>query len=297
MGPVDIELFEAPASHFRTVAMVAAAQENGRDWFNYLPRSDGSVYLRWAGLFEFLIAPDGRSVAGRELGEPSLDSFQTYLLGQVLSFALLRQGREPLHATAVVVDGGAVGFLGDCGFGKSTLGAAFLGAGYPLLTDDLLVLQENDQGGYGAWSGPPRIKLFPGVADALLAGGSRSGPMNPDTTKLIIGLGKADAVPASTAVPLTALYILAPFHEADPAGDPLITGLSPRDACIELIRNTFNTLAVDPARLSSQFELTARVAAAVPVRSLSYPHLLARLPEVPQAVLADLAALPARSGT
>ena len=59
----------------------------------------------------------------------------------MLSFSLLSLGYEPLHATAVVVDGEAVAFLGDCGYGKSTLGAAFLARGFPLLTDDVLALE------------------------------------------------------------------------------------------------------------------------------------------------------------
>jgi len=80
---------------------------------------------------------------------------------------LLKQGIEPLHCTAVVVNGGAVGFLGDCGYGKSSLAAAFLQAGYPLLTDDLLVLKEEGRH-FLAYPSFPRIKLFPEMAEAFL---------------------------------------------------------------------------------------------------------------------------------
>ena len=46
------------------------------------------------------------------------------MLGQALSFALVKQGFEPLHATVAVVDDEAVAFLGHNAFGKSTLTGA-----------------------------------------------------------------------------------------------------------------------------------------------------------------------------
>ena len=52
----------------------------------------------------------------------------------------------------------AVAFLGDSGFGKSSLAAYLLSAGDRLVTDDLLLLQESE--GFLAYPGPPRIKLF-----------------------------------------------------------------------------------------------------------------------------------------
>jgi hypothetical protein len=58
-------------------------------------------------------------------------------------------------------------FLGDRGYGKSTLGAALLARGFPILTDDVVVV---DVGG-GQWTvhpGVPRIKLFPSVQRELL---------------------------------------------------------------------------------------------------------------------------------
>ena len=91
------------------------------------------------------------------------ESFQVYLLGQALSFALLKLGFEPLHATAVVVDGRAVALLGESGSGKSTLAAAFVDAGFQMLTDDVLMVHEC-RGEAMAYPGPARLKLFPKVA-------------------------------------------------------------------------------------------------------------------------------------
>src|SRR5580704_10701688 len=112
--------------------------------FDQLP--DGSSYVCWDDVGEVLISKDGRSLACRPFQCADSESFHVYLLGQALSFALVKGGFEPLHATAVVFEGQAVAFLGDCGFGKSTLAAAFLQAGHRLLTDDLMLLQTRTRG-------------------------------------------------------------------------------------------------------------------------------------------------------
>src|SRR5688572_8460561 len=164
--PTDpaVTLFLAPRERF---SEVPAAARNGDAWCTSSRCSDGSNYLRWRDLFEFLISPDGRSVACRPLERPSFETLQTYLLGQVLSFALLKQGIEPLHATAIVVDGKAIALLGESSFGKSTLAAACLRAGATLLTDDVLVIRRHC-GELCGFPGPARLKLFPEIARRFL---------------------------------------------------------------------------------------------------------------------------------
>lgn len=264
---------------FARVRAAAGVPEDPARWFVHAPLPGGGDYLRWTGLFEFRVSGDGREIAARPLDGASAEAFRTYLLGHALAFAMLRRGVEPLHATAVVVDSGAVGFLGDCGYGKSTLGAAFLRAGHPVLTDDLLVLGER-AGGFLAYPGPPRIKLFPEVAERVLAGPAGT-PMNGATPKLVIPLaaGHAAAVP----VPLRAICVLG---RPGPARGSRISirRLAGRRACIELVRASFNTVVTEPRRLARQLDLAARVAARVPVLAVSYPRDLGRLPEVVAAI-------------
>ena len=281
----DVEITRGRAAAFAAVRRTLHPRLDGRRWFEDRMLSDRRRYLRWRGLFEFLVAADGRRIVARPL--PGLArmprAFETYLLGQVLSFALIARGLEPLHATAVVVGGGAVGFLGDCGRGKSTLGAAFLRAGHALLTDDLLVLRA---AGYGfrAAPGPPRIKLFAEPAARVLGPGLRGTPMNDRGGKLVFPLG---ARGARGAAPLRALYVLRPGAARRGVA---IRPLSPRRAFVELTRNTFNACVLDASRLARQFDLAARVAAAVPVKTLAYPRGLGRIAAVRAAIEADLTA-------
>src|SRR5207244_7843154 len=154
-GPCLGEVALAVGEHALVDSPTAGAA--GDDWFAYRRLGDGAEYVRWRGLFEFLVAADGGRIVCHPLAGATDDVLHTYLLGQVLSFALLKQGIEPLHATVVVVGGGAVGFLGDCGYGKSTTAAAFLQAGHRLLTDDQLVVSASGTGVL-AHPGPSRIK-------------------------------------------------------------------------------------------------------------------------------------------
>jgi hypothetical protein len=199
---------------------------------------------------------------------------------------LLKQGIEPLHATVVVVDDHAVAFLGDSGYGKSSLGAAFLRAGHRLLTDDLLVITENKRR-FIAHPGPPRIKLFPEIAKTLLGEQTTGTPMNPTTTKLVIPLSSRQST--QTAMPLRAIYVLRPPSPRARGKKITIRSFPQREACLALVANTYNTVLKEPDRLAQQFDLAARLASNIPVKALSYPRTLARLPAVLEAIRADLA--------
>ena len=260
------------------------------DWFECRRLADGTTYLRWAALFEFLISPDARTIEYRRLQKATNESFTTYLLGQVLSFSLLALGYEPLHATSVVVDGEAVAFLGDCGYGKSTVGAAFVARGFPLLTDDVLVLEARE-GRWIAHAGPPRLKLFPSVAQKVLSRATGRF-MNPRTSKLVIPLGAPQAFTSS--VPLKALYVLPnPKHSRRRRHSNVrIEPLSGQKAFIEIIRAAFNRLQVDRTRLENQFDITTRLVQEVPVRRLTYPRNLSALGALCDAVLNDIKRAP-----
>ena len=279
-----VELLERPGSYF-AAASSEADRDAVRPWDQYLLLPDGSEYLRWAGLFEFLISPDGRRIAGRPLPEAALEAFHTYLLGQVLSHALIKLGIEPLHATVVDVDGQAVAFLGDTGRGKSTLAAAFLGAGCRLLTDDLLVLRQNGPG-FIAYPGAPRLKLFPDVADTLLGPHAGARLMNPLTSKVLIPLDAAAQV--SCPLPLGRLYVLGAPDATGRRRGVTIRRLSERRAFFALVRNTYNGDVTGTDRLTRQFAANAALAKRVPVKLLSSPRKLSELPAVRAAVYADL---------
>jgi len=85
------------------------------------------------------------------------------LLGTVLAYWLEQRGVVALHASAVVIDGCAVGFAGLNGGGKTSMAASLFELGYQLLADDILAVTFNSEGPV-AQPGYPRIPR-PGSAE------------------------------------------------------------------------------------------------------------------------------------
>ena len=283
-GITEIELRMGSSSFFSEAIQQVPLQSSPWGPYRYAHLRDGSSYVRWEGVGEFLVSTDGRSVTCARFTE-ALESFQVYLLGQALSFALVKNGFEPLHATCVVVDGQALAFVGDSGFGKSSLAASFLEVGHLLLTDDLLLLRKGGQE-FAAYPGPPRIKLFPEMAARFLGEPAKGVPMNSGTRKLVIPLNRDRT--CAHPVPLRIVYALKPPSDQTGKSSVCIEPLSPREAFLTLLRNTFNYVILDPVRLQRQFAETSVLATVIPVKQLYYPRLASSLAAVREAILSDL---------
>lgn len=280
-----IYIRSAPESFFRRAVPSALRHPYPkRPMFHQL--EDGSRYLLWKDSFELHVSPDAREVRGRSLDGAPEAAFRTYMMGHLLSYVLLGLGLETLHAATVVIDGMAVGFLGDSARGKSTLAAAFLKAGAQLLSDDFLVLRE-EGGRLMAYPGFPRIKLYERVSQHLLAPGHRGVPMNQDhCPKMVYPM--ADVL--AQAMPLKAFYALASPRAVMGLQEVWIQPLTEREAYLELTENAFNLNVQTRARLASQFRWATDLVKRVSVKRLAYPRLLSILPQVIEKVRADLQA-------
>jgi hypothetical protein len=281
---IGIELRIASQSWFCNVIKDAEPGSLDGSWYTCARLNDGSSYARWEGVGEFWVSADGRRIVCRQWSDASDESFHVYLLGRSISFALVKLGIEPLHATAVVVDGEAIAFLGDSGYGKSSLAAGFVAAGYSILTDDLLVLRKLSQG-FLAYPGPPRVKLFPQMARMVLGSSVDGTPMNTLTRKLILPLNESST--CTDPVPLGAMYSLAPPHSVHSRTKIAFEHLSPMAAFLELVKNTFNYQVLDESRLQRHFAHLQDVAAGTSIRHLKHPRVLTLLPEVVLAILDD----------
>lgn len=80
------------------------------------------------------------------------------LLDTVLWTTTLLRGLEGLHASAVLTEAGVVAFLAGSGGGKTSIAFELVRRGYPLVCDDVLIV-ERRRGGFVAHPSPPVMNL------------------------------------------------------------------------------------------------------------------------------------------
>jgi hypothetical protein len=251
---------------------------------HYHTLSDGSRYLSWRTSFEFHLSPDSKVITAFNLDGAPEAAFKTYMLGHVLSYALLGLGVETIHGASMLVDGGVVSFIGDSARGKSTLAASFMNAGYRLLSDDFLVLRRHGDADL-AYPGFPRIKLYEQVSRHLIPQDKKGTPMTMHRrSKMIFSLEEDLVEP----MPMRAFYALVSPKLLGGLKEVRIESLSEREAYLELTENSYNARVQTRERLTSQFQWATELVKRVPVKRLSYPRVLSILPDVIQAVKEDL---------
>ena len=276
----DVEFVECADADFP--GPPRARDANGDNWFACRSSADGSIYVRWADLYEFYIDKDGARVVCHQLARGSRGVLQNFLFGQALSFALVRQGLEQLHAAVLAVDDMAIGFLGDCTYGKSTLAAAFVRAGYRLVTDDVLMIDWRASGPI-ALPGSGRIKLEPSSAFALLSNSTHGVLLHPDATKRSFPIA-ADRL-QRTGLRLAHLFVLPSPEERGRIKGMEIRPLSRATMLRELLKSSFNVQLFDRARIERQFAFAAQAASNISGSALRYPYGLHHLPAVREGVI------------
>jgi hypothetical protein len=228
-----------------------------------------------------------RIVAGREVivdaaDQASDDSVRLYLMGSALGAILHQRGLLPLHANAIEIDGRAVAFMGRSGAGKSTLAAWFLNRGYPVLTDDVCVV-ENDTQGPVVHAGIPRLRLSP---DALAMSGRsakdyRRAPAGAEKFHVPTGASQKPPRP----VPLAQICLL----NRDDASDQTFEVLQGVAALDAMMANTYRGGLVDLLGATERHLADClALVRTVPVMRITRPWDAARFDELAQEIEAQV---------
>jgi hypothetical protein len=253
--------------------------------------SVGSLYLEpESSLFHFPGAGEFRIQAdhiesffpeqGGGLGE-------LRFLGPVFSYWLELRGLLTLHASAVAVDGRAVAFLSRQGGGKSGLAAAMIAAGTPLLTDDLVVVEEGED----CWEvrpSYPMMRMWPDEATHFLRHYADLPRVQRNSEKRSVAVGEGGFGSfCDSSSPLGCIYLATRVEGADTVE---IQPVSRSEALIELVRHSFSARLVEAVGLQpARLDRLARLVRSVPVRRLVYPSGFARLAEVAGELLQQVA--------
>jgi hypothetical protein len=84
---------------------------------------------------------------------------EIFLFGPVWATLCHQRGVLPLHASAILVNGGITAFAGRSGAGKSTAAALMASLNYELFADDILTVNFDQDSIPGAWPYLRRLKL------------------------------------------------------------------------------------------------------------------------------------------
>ena len=216
----------------------------------------------------FVVDGAVRHVWGTYQPPLTAEDMATYFLGPVLGFVLRRRNITCLHASGVEIQGRAVCFCGDAGYGKSTTAAALALRGLPVLAEDIVVLEESG-GEICAVPGYPRVCLWPESVGMLFGRDDALPQLTPVWEKRYLELDGQRAKYSETKLPLGILYLFAPRSSEQDV--PRVEKLSPREGLLELVQNTYMNWVLDREQRAIEFDTLCRLVQRVPVRRI-VPH-------------------------
>ena len=202
-------------------------QDIEKSKFHYW-RNELETGLYWQELGAFLVR-GGKEIIIAPASEIDEQDLHPVILGACMAVALHQKGYLILHASAVKVNGKAIAFIGNKGWGKSTIASAFITRGHQFITDDVLAisLEGNTPIVYPSF---PQLKLCP---DAIMAMGKDPESLPRVTSKASKRQYKPSQDFDSNPVPLQSVYLLSKAAELS------ITKIAPRDSILPLLAHSY----------------------------------------------------------
>lgn len=214
-----------------------------------------------------------------------MQNLTTWVFDIALGYAVRLLVPANLHGSALAIDGRGVVLLGNKGAGKSTLTAAMVRAGMPMLADDHVAIWPRE-GEFWVEPGAPRLRLWPASLSVVGLPAEKLPRLYSFQEKRLFSLSPikspertgGHAEFQSTALPIGAIYLLEPRdperHEA------AIVPIDAKVALHELMLKRFGTLYAGTEHARAELTVLAQVAQSIPVRRLYRPDGLSTLPHL-----------------
>ncbi len=236
----------------------------GNRWRDVVCRRMSSGYrISIDGIGAFTVASDGQRVTQVESSDACTGvMLLEAALGPPFILALALQGKFCLHAGAALSGEKLVAFVGESGFGKSTLARTFIAESRTVsrrICDDILPVALGQ--------------------DSLLA--------LPHFPQLKLPADQQPPLHAPASLPLHTVYVL---DKNPPQGENNVDlhRLTRAEATMALVQHTVAARLFDKELLARHLTFCAEAAARIKVRRLSYPRSFDMLPAVREAIMADL---------
>jgi hypothetical protein len=227
-------------------------------------RTPTGYHIRYGGAADFQIDASRRALCGDTVDCP-VAVFRHWLVDQVLALAVSLDATV-LHASSVALDGPLVAFAGPGRAGKSTLATALARQGHAIGSDDALLVEVRGAGVH-ALPAYPSVRLWRDSEDAVAAGLAGAGRPS--------AIGKqrfSGGLRFAREGALARIYLLDPT----PAPDVRFERLTPRDAAVALLSQTYRLALDERAVLARELGTVAAIAARVGCWRLSFPRRLDR---------------------
>ena len=228
-----------------------------------------AIYRFWDDIGKFKITKCSITVdPAHGLNKIILRSF---LLGTVFATLLRLRGLFVLHTSSVNINGSAIAFSGFKGYGKSTTAMAFYNEGYPVVADDYIAIEFDNNDIPIISPGFPSLRLTSKSRQAMGLN------YNKTNLKKDINDKTSSSVPrsySSNKIPLKKIYILQRGTESK------IIDLKPQKSFIELVKNTFGIHMFSNSELLNNFFHSERLLKSIDVSILEVPNSLKDIQKV-----------------
>jgi hypothetical protein len=235
-----------------------------------------AVYLFWEGIGSFMMK-DGYELVVKP--DPSVDEdyLRPFIFGPALAVLLHQKGVIVLHASAVDINGEAVAFLGDSGYGKSTLAVALQSLGHPMVTDDTLSVDVAEK--ITVNRGLPLLRLFDDVSEVFRDDPGVGEMLYRSPVKNFYQIHRWTE---ESSLKLKCIYVLEKTDEVS------ISPLKDTDGLLNLIKNSFLINIFRNHEKSQNLEQCFEIASKIPIKLLKTGNSLHDLDKLANLVEKDV---------
>jgi hypothetical protein len=265
--PLDVEAHAGAPEDLYYVSI--DTDEQGEPGFRiWRTAAGGSLRMDYADGVQFWFDRRGTSVWCTWPANLTIADAAVYLLGPVLGLVLRLRGVTCVHASATAFGDYAVAFAGPPGAGKSTTVAALGRRGHPIISDDIVAVEERD-GRFFVPPAHPYLGLWPESVEMLYGGRKRIPGFASIWDKGRLSLSDHDLKFQERALPLGAIFLLEE-RTSDPAA-PSVETAAGLDGLMQLVANSYGAHLLEKDMRAREFELLGDLVARVPVWRLR-PH-------------------------
>jgi hypothetical protein len=247
---------------------------------------DGEDVLLFPGGDQIALAERRITYRHAGINERRADYLDARLLGGGFAWWLLREGKLPLHAGAVVVNGEAILFLAGTGTGKSSLMCSLIAGGAALLCDDFVTIDVTPGGEIVAASAYPQMRLWPTTIERFIGSSDPYPTVFQGGTKRRVPIGTTWGQFLEGTFPVTRIYVLQ--REESTEGQVAVRRIRGHEAFVHVLASILMGSSFPTGDIQRIWPTLQNVAARVPLFSLSYPtgwhwlssvrHAVARAP-------------------